>query len=148
MIRPATAHDVAPVQALIEAAYALYIPRIGARPGPMLEDYAALIAQGRVEVFEEQGQVLGVLVLIAQADGLLLDNVAVSPAAQGRGLGRQLMAHAEARARQLGLEVVRLYTNEAMSENLGLYERLGYRETHRAVQAGFRRVFMEKRLGD
>lgn len=148
MIRPATAHDVAPVQALIEAAYALYIPRIGARPGPMLEDYAALIAQGRVEVFEEQGQVLGVLVLIAQADGLLLDNVAVSPAAQGRGLGRQLMAHAESRARQLGLEVVRLYTNEAMSENLGLYERLGYRETHRAVQAGFRRVFMEKRLGD
>ena len=148
MIRPATAHDVAPVQALIEAAYALYIPRIGARPGPMLEDYAAMIAQGRVEVFEEQGQVLGVLVLIAQADGLLLDNVAVSPAAQGRGLGRQLMAHAEARARQLGLEVVRLYTNEAMSENLGLYERLGYRETHRAVQAGFRRVFMEKRLGD
>ncbi|WP_054916067.1 GNAT family N-acetyltransferase [Pseudomonas sp. NBRC 111117] len=148
MIRPATAHDVAPVQALIEAAYALYIPRIGARPGPMLEDYAGLIAQGRVEVFEEQGQVLGVLVLIAQADGLLLDNVAVSPAAQGRGLGRQLMAHAEARARQLGLEVVRLYTNEAMSENLGLYERLGYRETHRAEQAGFRRVFMEKRLGD
>ncbi|WP_278929292.1 GNAT family N-acetyltransferase [Pseudomonas qingdaonensis] len=148
MIRPATAHDVAPVQALIEAAYALYIPRIGARPGPMLEDYAALIAQGRVEVFEEQGQVLGVLVLIAQADGLLLDNVAVSPAAQGRGLGRQLMAHAEARARQLGLEVVRLYTNEAMSENLGLYGRLGYRETHRAEQAGFRRVFMEKRLGD
>lgn len=148
MIRPATAHDVAPVQALIEAAYALYIPRIGARPGPMLEDYAALIAQGRVEVFEEQGQVLGVLVLIALADGLLLDNVAVSPAAQGRGLGRQLMAHAEARARQLGLEVVRLYTNEAMSENLGLYERLGYRETHRAEQAGFRRVFMEKRLGD
>ncbi|ROQ53229.1 GNAT family N-acetyltransferase [Pseudomonas putida] len=148
MIRPATAHDVAPVQALIEAAYALYIPRIGAKPGPMLEDYAALIAQGRVEVFEEQGQVLGVLVLIAQADGLLLDNVAVSPAAQGRGLGRQLMAHAEARARQLGLEVVRLYTNEAMSENLGLYERLGYRETHRAEQAGFRRVFMEKRLGD
>lgn len=148
MIRPATAHDVAPVQALIEAAYALYIPRIGARPGPMLEDYAALIAQGRVEVFEEQGQVLGVLVLIAQADGLLLDNVAVSPAAQGRGLGRQLMAHAEARARQLGLEVVRLYTNEAMSENLGLYERLGYRETHRAEQAGVRRVFMEKRLGD
>lgn len=148
MIRPATAHDVVPVQALIEAAYALYIPRIGARPGPMLEDYAALIAQGRVEVFEEQGQVLGVLVLIAQADGLLLDNVAVSPAAQGRGLGRQLMAHAEARARQLGLEVVRLYTNEAMSENLGLYGRLGYRETHRAEQAGFRRVFMEKRLGD
>lgn len=148
MIRPATAHDVAPVQALIEAAYALYIPRIGAKPGPMLEDYAALIAQGRVEVFEEQGQVLGVLVLIAQADGLLLDNVAVSPAAQGRGLGRQLMAHAEARARQLGLEVVRLYTNEAMSENLGLYGRLGYRETHRAEQAGFRRVFMEKRLGD
>ena len=147
MIRPAMPCDVAPVQALIEAAYALYIPRIGGKPGPMLEDYAALIDQGRVEVFEEDATVLGVLVLVAQADGLLLDNIAVSPAAQGRGLGRQLMAHAEARARQLGLMVVRLYTNEAMSENLGLYRRLGYRETHRAEQAGFRRVFMEKHLG-
>lgn len=148
MIRPALPCDVAPVQALIEAAYARYVPRIGGKPGPMLEDYAALIDQGLVEVFEEDATVLGVLVLVAQADGLLLDNIAVNPVAQGRGLGRQLMAHAEARARQLGLAVVRLYTNEAMSENLGLYQRLGYRETHRAEQAGFRRVFMEKRLGD
>lgn len=147
MIRPTLPCDVAPVQALIDAAYALYIPRIGGKPGPMLEDYAALIDRGLVEVFEEHGHVLGVLVLVAEADGLLLDNIAVSPAAQGRGLGRQLMAHAEARARQLGLMVVRLYTNEAMSENLGLYRRLGYRETHRAEQAGFRRVFMEKHLG-
>lgn len=148
MIRPALPCDAAPVQALIEAAYARYVPRIGGKPGPMLEDYAALIDQGLVEVFEEDATVLGVLVLVAKADGLLLDNIAVNPVAQGRGLGRQLMAHAEARARQLGLAVVRLYTNEAMSENLGLYQRLGYRETHRAEQAGFRRVFMEKRLGD
>lgn len=147
MIRQATPEDIAPIQALIAAAYAVYIPRIGTRPGPMLEDYAVLIAQAQVEVFEAHGQVLGVLVLKVEDDGLLLDNIAVSPAAQGRGLGRQLIAHAEARALREGLKHVRLYTNEAMSENLGLYQRLGYQETYRATDAGFRRVFMCKRLG-
>ncbi len=39
---------------------------------------------------------------------------------------------------------VRLYTNEAMAENLTYYPRHGYRETHRATQDGYRRVFFTK----
>jgi hypothetical protein len=56
------------------------------------------------------------------------------------------MAFAEARAHALGLGVLRLYTNAAMSENLRFYPALGYRETGRRRQEGFDRVFFEKRL--
>jgi len=47
-------------------------------------------------------------------------------------------------ARRHGLSQVRLYTNEAMTENLAYYPRRGYAETHRAEQGGFRRVFFSK----
>ena len=72
------------------------------------------------------------------------DNVAVLPAAQGRGIGARLLALAEEQARGLGLREIRLYTNEAMTENLAYYPRHGYAETHRAKQDGFNRVFFRK----
>ena len=77
---------------------------------------------------------------------LLLENVAVLPAAQGRGIGGRLLGLAEQHARSLGLGEIRLYTNEAMTENLAYYRRHGYTETHRAGQDGFRRVFFRKLL--
>ncbi len=76
--------------------------------------------------------------------GLLVDNVAVAKAAQGTGLGRALMAFAEAEAARRGHRRVWLYTHEKMVTNIALYERLGFVETHRAEQAGFARVFMAK----
>jgi hypothetical protein len=39
---------------------------------------------------------------------------------------------------------IRLYINEAMTENLAYYRRRSYTETHRAEQDGFRRVFFRK----
>ena len=68
------------------------------------------------------------------------------PSAQRRGIGARLLELAEDRARQLRLGEIRLYTNEAMTENLAYYARHGYIETHRAEQDGFRRVFLAKAL--
>lgn len=78
---------------------------------------------------------------------MLLDNIAVLPSMQGRGIGRALVRFAERTASDQGYGRIRLYTNAAMSENLQLYARLGYRETHRAEEGGFRRVFMDKQVG-
>ncbi|WP_229837150.1 hypothetical protein, partial [Dactylosporangium sucinum] len=39
---------------------------------------------------------------------------------------------------------MRLYTNEAMTEDLAYYSRRRYVETHRAEQDGLRRVFFRK----
>jgi len=138
--------DLAAVQALVQAAYAHYVPRIGAVPGPLRDDYAALIRDRRVHVIGPAGALRAVLVLIPQADAMLLDNVAVAPGAQGQGHGRRMLQFAEQMARQAGYRTIRLYTQEQMVENLALYARIGYRETHRAHEIGLARVYMAKAL--
>jgi hypothetical protein len=86
-IRLADAADHAPIVALVHEAYAVYLPRIGRPPAPMLEDYGALIAEGRIHVLEDETGIAGIVVLIPEAHAMLLDNVAVKVAAQGRGYG-------------------------------------------------------------
>jgi len=146
-LRLAVAADRAAVEEIVETAYAPYVARIGRRPAPMDEDYAALIAEKVVQVAEVDSGVRGLLVLVAQADALLLDNIAVAQDARGTGLGRFLLQAAEAEAKARGYDVIRLYTNAAMTENIALYGRIGYVETRRVHERGFERVYMEKRLG-
>ena len=56
------------------------------------------------------------------------------------------MAFAEEEARRQGAGEMRLYTNEAFSENLAFYKRLGYRETEYEPFEGTELVHLAKRL--
>lgn len=145
-IRPARAEDVEAVRQIVQAAYGHYVVRMGKPPGPMLDDYGRRVLDGQAWVLEDEGEPAGVLIL-EDADGaLLLDNVALSPAAQGRGHGRALIAFAELEARRRGYAELRLYTNALMTENLALYGRLGFHETGRVTEKGYERVYMTKAL--
>ncbi len=146
VIRRARKRETDIVRGLVRRAYAVYVPRMGKEPGPMLDDYAARIAERSVYVLESGGSIAGVLVLLPGEGSLLLDNVAVDPALQGRGYGRALIDFAEAEARRRGCPEMRLYTHETMVENLRLYARLGYVETHRVTERDYDRVYMAKRL--
>jgi phosphoglycolate phosphatase len=55
-----------------------------------------------------------------------------------------LIAVAEEHARNAGCDTVRLYTNEHMTENIEFYKKLGFEETERGVEQGYRRVYMRK----
>ena len=140
----ATTADLPDIQQLMVDAYTKYIERIGRPPAPMTADYAAALEHSRVWVLECDNAIVGALVTEDRADHLLLETVAVAPGAQGSGYGRLLLERAERDAVELGLTEVRLYTNEAMTENLTFYPRHGYRETGRALQDGFRRVYFSK----
>jgi N-acetylglutamate synthase-like GNAT family acetyltransferase len=143
-IRRATAADLAAIRGLIADAYEKYVERIGRPPAPMTADYAAALEHSRVWVLVRDDAIVGALVTEDRADHLLLETVAVAPTAQGCGYGALLLARAERDAAELSLPEVRLYTNEAMTENLTFYPRHGYRETGRGVEDGFRRVFFSK----
>jgi GNAT superfamily N-acetyltransferase len=148
VIRPADPKDRAAAENVVREAYAIYLERMEKPPGPTLDDYGALIAQGLVSVAQGEGsEIAAVLVLMPKADHLLLDNVAVRPDRQGQGYGRRMIAFAESEARRLGFAELRLYTHEKMVENIALYTRLGFVETSRGEQAGYSRVFMAKLLG-
>ena len=145
-IRAATAADVSAIADIVEQAYRHYIARIGKLPGPMLDDYATRVRDGVVWVLEEVAVIAGIIVLLTAPDYLLLDNIAISPARQGLGLGRRLLAFAEAEASRRGYCEIRLYTHQTMVENQRLYASIGYEETGRGTEAGYDRVFMRKQL--
>jgi ribosomal protein S18 acetylase RimI-like enzyme len=109
-------------------------------------DYASAVAGTEAWVCERAGEVVGFLLLVAEPDGVLLDNVAVLPSHHGQGVGRTLLALAEQRARATGKARIRLYTHVTMVENQRMYERSGYVETHRSTERGLTRVFYEKVL--
>jgi ribosomal protein S18 acetylase RimI-like enzyme len=113
-------------------------------PGPVQHDYAPEIAAGQVWLVGRPP--MAAIVLVPAEDYLLVNNIAVHPSAQGQGIGRQLMDFAERQATTAGLGLLTLYTHETMVENIAFYTRLGYRETDRRTDDGFRRVFMEKSL--
>ena len=145
-IRRAEPLDALDVEECVRAAYAKYLLRMNKPPGPMLADYGAVIAQHQVWVVDDQEVCAAVPVLIPEQEYLLLENIAVHPRQQGRGLEHALMAFAETEAMKQGFGALRLYTNERMTENIALYTGLGYEETGRMVQDGYSRVFMRKCL--
>jgi ribosomal protein S18 acetylase RimI-like enzyme len=145
-IRPAHLEDVESICSLVERAYSPWVPVIGRRPGPMDWDYAALVAGGDVYVWASP-DVVGLLVLRPTDGGaLMVENVAVDPAAQGQGLGPTLLAFAEEQERERGIGELLLYTHERMTANIELYERLGWTEYDRLAEQGFARVFMRKHV--
>ena len=145
-IRPVHRSDVQSITTCVIAAYEHYTARIGKPPGPMLDDYAAIIEQHLVWVVCHGEHVVGLVVLIEQEDGILLDNVAVHPEYQGQGIGGQLMGFAEKKALALGYQELELYTHVKMTENIEIYRKLGYVEVERRIERGYERVYMCKRL--
>lgn len=138
--------EVPRIEALVRAAYALYVERIGREPAPMNADHTSAVVAGRVLLARAGADLVGVLVTEPHGDHLLIENLAVDPRAQGTGIGHALLERAEAEARALGLPELRLYTNAKMTENLVYYPRQGFRETDRRTEDGFDRVYFAREV--
>ncbi|WP_374575333.1 GNAT family N-acetyltransferase [Phenylobacterium sp.] len=124
--RLATAVDAPAIAELTRQAYAKWVPLIGREPLPMTVDYAEAVKRHRFELAEVGARLAALIETVPQHGWLLIQNVAVSPAFQRRGLGVALLKRAEALAAAEGLAGTRLYTNQRFSENVRLYLSLGY----------------------
>jgi ribosomal protein S18 acetylase RimI-like enzyme len=136
--------DAEAMRALARDAYEIYVDRIGREPAPMVADYQAVAEAGGALLVWRGRSLVGMLETKLEEDAIFIENVAVSPDEQGMGLGSRLLAEAEKLALDAGRAVLRLYTNEAMTENLDFYRHRGFSETRRATQDGYRRVFFTK----
>lgn len=146
-LRTAVPADAAAIRALTRAAYAKWVPVIGREPKPMGADYEAAVRAHRFDLLYVGDELAALIETIDEADQLLIENVAVSPGHQGRGLGRRLLALAEGLASARGYERIRLYTNQRFEANIALYQRVGYRiDREEAVSAGVV-IHMSKALG-
>ena len=127
---PRLAHmeDTDAVTALTRRAYAKYVDPLGFEPKPMVTDHEGWIRNGHVWVLGDPGAVYGSIVLLPDDEALMVYSIAIDPDRQGEGHGRALMGFAEDHARSLGLSRMMLFTNEKMTDNIALYERLGYEQ--------------------
>ena len=148
-IQLATPNDAAEITALVNAAYSKWIPIIGGKPMPMTANYAELIAKDYVYVVREGAALIGVLVIWELDDALYIDNIAVAPEQQGRGIGDRMLAFAEEKAREMNLRTMTLLTNAKMESNQAYYRKHGYVETRRqTIAEGRVAVWMHKPLTD
>lgn len=146
----ATPDHVPTIKEMVAAAYSKYIPRMGKKPAPMVADYYELLKTREIFVLErdEDHKMVGSIVIRSDSDttAVNINNLVVDPETQGKGYGRLLMDFAENLAKERGCKAVKLFTHIKMYENIALYPKLGYAETDRREEDGYKRVFFEKDL--
>jgi putative acetyltransferase len=83
---------------------------------------------GAIVMAEHQGQLVGTCALLPEGHGVFeLAKMAVSPKAQGLGIGFALGQAAISKARQLGAQQLELLSNSRLRPALALYHKLGFR---------------------
>ncbi|CDX39251.1 GNAT family N-acetyltransferase [Mesorhizobium sp. WSM4935] len=145
-LRPATPADAAAIKAIVRAAYAKWVPVIGREPLPMRADYDKALQDHRFDLALENGRIVGLIETIPHDDHVWIENVAVAPEAQGRGIGKKLLDSAERRAVETGCRELRLLTNGAFDANVRLYRRHGYAIDREEPFMNGTTVYMSKRL--
>jgi GNAT superfamily N-acetyltransferase len=138
--------DVAAIEALQHAAYARNRELLGVEPLPLKADYRDIVARMEVWLFGPPEAPRGVLALEAEPEALLIWSVATAPQAQGAGIGATMLDFADARARELRLPTIRLYTGEKLTGNIDWYRRRGFAIDRVEALADRRIVYMSKRL--
>ena len=137
--RAATAADVPALVALVNQAYRSEASQAGwtteghLLTGPRIDEamlLELLAAPAAVLLLAElRGNLAGCVYLENHGNYLYLSLLTVAPAAQAHGLGRQLLAQAEAHARQAGCVTIKMSVLAQRAELLAWYERRGYRRT-------------------
>lgn len=142
-IRIADPDDAEGLERCMHKAYSIYKERMGNLSLPPLEiDYADEITKYPTWVAESGGEIVGGLTMLFKDSLATLSNIAVDSDFQGHGLGRGLMAFAENEAKNRGFSKLNLTTHILLTENLEIYEHLGWKEVNRQRM----RIFFEKDL--
>lgn len=145
-IRRATANDAPEMALLTRAAYAKWVPVIGREPLPMKADYEVAVREHLVDLLHVDGVLAGLVEMIPEPQWLLIENLAVAPAFQGRGCARILLEHAQQVARGQQLQGLRLFTNKQFASNVDLYLHHGFAVDREEPFMGGFTVYMRKPL--
>jgi N-acetylglutamate synthase-like GNAT family acetyltransferase len=143
IIRKAVIEDATGLQRVMESAYSAYQERMGGeRLPPMEVNYSSEIRDYPTWVAESNGSIVAGLIMVFEDDFASIANIAVHPDFQGQGVGGGLMKFAETVAKEKAYPELRLATHILLTENVSLYEHLGWSEIERDDV----RVYMKKNL--
>jgi N-acetylglutamate synthase-like GNAT family acetyltransferase len=138
----------------------------------MTADYDQAVRQHLIDLYEEGGELHALIEMFvetgptymlarilggagpydAEARHLQIENIAVRPDQQGKGIGDRLLRHAEAVAASMNIREVQLLTGTVAASNIAFYLKRGYEEfdrrtiTHPNTGSPATLVFMRKTL--
>jgi len=145
-IRPARDGDAGAVSQVISSALREtnakdYAPEIIARIEKSFSPAAVqeLIRKRKVFVAVLGQQIVGT----ASLDGKMIRSVFVAPNAQGRGIGRLLMAELEKAAQDAGITVLMVQSSVTAEQ---FYAKLGFKSVRGSYHGDERTIIMERRL--
>lgn len=134
--------DFAPVLSLIRSSFAFMADRIDPPSSAnrlTLHDIAQQAATAEVWVLEDLGNPIACVFLTPQDGQLYLGKLAVAESFRKQGLARQLVKHATARARSLGLTAVVLETRVELTENHAAFRAMGFMPDGERAHPGYDR---------
>lgn len=152
-VRLATPNDAAAIAQVLRDAFTVFREYYTAEafdvvtPGPDI--ILGRFDEGPQWVAEINGQVVGTVSMTTEPNGLYIRSMAVSPKAQGRGIGHKLLDATDEFAAGTDLERIFLYTTYFVPGAKEMYEKHGYgfvRDTTAEEWYGTPGLEMDKRI--
>jgi N-acetylglutamate synthase-like GNAT family acetyltransferase len=152
LIRAARPDEAEAIVALIQRAFGAYRGKLRPESGALQETpetIRAVMKTGTILLAERAGRVLGCVSVRRKADSAYAGRLAVEPMERGIGVGRALLAAAEALARQMGSDRLLVDVRLKLRDNRAFFRAQGFTEGAERCHPGFRQptyVEMEKIL--
>ena len=152
LIRAARPDEAEAIVALTQRAFGEYRGKLRPESGALLETAETLRAAmktGTLLVAERSGRILGCVSVRRKDDHAYAARLAVEPMERRIGVARALMARAEALARQMGADRLRVDVRLKLRDNRAFFRALGFKEGAERCHPGFRQptyVELEKIL--
>jgi N-acetylglutamate synthase-like GNAT family acetyltransferase len=139
-IRPARAEEVDAIVALIHRAFGQYRGKLQPESSALLESadtIRAAMTTGSILLAVRGDRIVGCISVHRKADFAYAGRLAVEPMERSVGVGRALMAQAEALARQMGANRLRVDVRLKLRDNRAFFRALGFTEGAHRCHAGF-----------
>jgi N-acetylglutamate synthase-like GNAT family acetyltransferase len=141
LIRAARPDEAEAIVALIQRAFGEYRGKLRPDPSALLETpetIRAAMKTSTILLAERAGRILGCVSVRRKDDCAYAGRLAVEPMERGIGVGRALMAAAEALAPQLGSDRLRVDVRLKLRDNRAFFRALGFIEGAERCHPGFR----------
>lgn len=146
MIRHARTSDLHQLRYLAQTAFAPYAIRTRGKREPLSADLRQLVERDEVSVYIVENAVRGFVCYRIDGPDVHIEALAVGAKYRRRGVGRQLLDHADRAGLRAHCRRAIFYTNAQMFENIAYFRAKGFQETDRRLQDGFERVVLERYL--
>ena len=152
LIRAARPDEAEAIVALLQRAFGQYRGKLRPESGALQETpetIRAVMKAGTILLAERAGRILGCVSVRRKDDCAYAGRLAVEPMEQGMGVGRALLAAAEALARQMGTGRLRVDVRLKLTDNRAFFRALGFVEGTERCHPGFGKptyVELEKTL--